>query len=153
MSIILITGSAGLIGSEAVEYFANFGYDIVGIDNNMRQCFFGADGDTNWNSQFLSNKFFKKYTHYNIDIRDNNKINQLFKKYSNNIKLSSSLQPIHLMIGQQKNLKLTHPFQNGIPEQMNVDQCLHSLFGASKLAADILVQEYGKYFDLQKACL
>ncbi|WHX98462.1 hypothetical protein [Neobacillus sp. DY30] len=58
MSIILITGSERLIGSEAVEFFANFGYDIVGIDNNMRQYFFGADGDTNWKSQFLGNEFF-----------------------------------------------------------------------------------------------
>ena len=207
MSIVLITGSAGLIGSEAVEFFACLGYEIVGIDNNMRQYFFGTDGDTEWNSQLLSKKLKKQYTHYNIDIRDSHKINQVFQKYSDNIKLivHTAAQPSHdwaakepqldfginangtlnlleamrhycpnsvfvfmstnKVYGDQPNrlphieketrweIDPTHPHQKGIPEQMNIDQCLHSLFGASKLAADILVQEYGKYFNLQTACL
>lgn len=47
----------------------------------------------------------------------------------------------------------THPwFAHGIPESMSVDSCLHSLFGVSKLSADMLVQEYGRYFGLRTAC-
>ncbi|WHX98458.1 NAD-dependent epimerase/dehydratase family protein [Neobacillus sp. DY30] len=207
MSVVLITGSAGLIGSEAVEFFANLGYEIVGIDNNMRQYFFGIDGDTEWNSELLSKKFKKQYTHYSIDIRNSDKINQVFEKYSNDIKLivHTAAQPSHdwaakepqldfginangtlnlleamrhncpnsvfvfmstnKVYGDQPNrlplleqetrweIDHTHSFENGIPETMDIDQCMHSLFGASKLAADILVQEYGKYFKLQTTCL
>tara|TARA_B110000971_G_scaffold219468_1_gene260682 strand:+ start:1863 stop:2021 length:159 start_codon:yes stop_codon:yes gene_type:complete len=48
MSITLITGSCGLIGSESAYFFASKGFDIVGIDNNLRQFFFGKDGSTIW---------------------------------------------------------------------------------------------------------
>ena len=80
MSIVLITGSCGLVGSESVEYFSNKGFDIIGIDNNLRRFFFGKDGDTNWVKKKLKTKF-KNYKHFNLDIRSKDQIENIFKKY------------------------------------------------------------------------
>ncbi|MDG4656627.1 NAD-dependent epimerase/dehydratase family protein [Ectobacillus antri] len=203
MSVVLVTGAAGLIGSEAVEFFIMQGFDVVGIDNNMRQMFFGDEGTTVWNSERLKKVYQQKYTHLDADIRDKGQINQIFSKYKENIVLiiHTAAQPSHdwavrdpytdfsvnangtlnlleamrvycpeavfiftstnKVYGDRPNtlpfvemenrweISPTHVYVDGIREDMSVDQCLHSLFGSSKLAADILVQEYGRYFNFK----
>ena len=96
MSIALISGSCGLVGSESVEFFAKKGFDVVGIDNNLRELFFGKDGSTIWQRNKLK-KSNKKYTHFNTDIRNYNNLEKIFKKYKKNIKIiiHSAAQPSH----------------------------------------------------------
>ncbi|MFH1191705.1 MAG: NAD-dependent epimerase/dehydratase family protein [Candidatus Omnitrophota bacterium] len=202
MSVAIVTGSCGLVGSETVSFFAAKGFDIVGIDNNMRKSFFGADGSTLWNKQRLQ-KQHKNYRHYSVDIRNRSKINSIFKKFHKDIALivHAAAQPSHdwaakdpkvdfsvnatgtlvllealrqfcpravfiftstnkvygdtpnrlPLIENEKRFEISsdHQYFNGIDETMSVDNCLHSVFGASKLAADIMTQEYGKYFHLK----
>lgn len=205
MDICLITGSAGLIGSEAVEFLYNKFDKIIGIDNNMRQDFFGASASTLWNQKRLENTI-ENYTHYSVDIRDKQEIEKIFQEYGSDIKLiiHTAAQPSHdwavndpytdfsvnangtlvllettrhysknavfiftstnKVYGDTPNfLPLVeletrwelatshHYYEYGIDESMSIDQSKHSLFGASKVAADILVQEYGKYFDMHTA--
>src|SRR5688572_9479447 len=205
MKIILVTGSAGLIGSEAVRLFCERGFTVVGIDNDMRRVFFGDDASTKWNQLRLLETYGENYIHHNIDIRDNKAINQLFETYGTDIELiiHTAAQPSHdwaardpytdftvnangtlvllenmrqicpaavfifcstnKVYGDTPNdlplieqelrweIEEAHPFRGGIDETMSIDRCKHSLFGASKLAADILVQEYGRYFNLKTA--
>jgi CDP-paratose 2-epimerase len=205
MSVAIITGSAGLIGSEAVTYFANQGMDIVGIDNDMRRYFFGDEASTQWNRQRLESEV-RQYKHYEVDIRDREAIERIFAHYGNHIRLviHTAAQPSHdwaarepitdfsvnatgtlyllettrryapaavfiflstnKVYGDTPNrlplvehelrweVDPSHPYANGISEDMPIDQSLHSLFGASKLAADVLVQEYGRYFGMYTAC-
>jgi len=205
MSIVMITGSAGLIGSEAVEFYAGLGYKVVGIDNNMRQIFFGEEGSTLWNRRHLENTYGNKYEHHDIDIRDSESINKVFATYQKDIALiiHTAAQPSHdwaardplvdfgvnangtlnlleamrqhcpeavfiftstnKVYGDNPNrlplvelekrweIEPTHEYAEGIRENLSVDQNMHSLFGASKLAADILVQEYGRYFNFKTA--
>jgi len=202
MSIVIVTGSCGLVGSETVSFFAAKGFEIVGIDNNLRKSFFGADGSIIWNKQRLQ-KQHKNYRHYSVDIRNQRKINSIFKKYSQDIALivHAAAQPSHdwaaknpktdfsvnatgtlvlleamrgfcpqavfiftstnkvygdtpnrlPLIEKDKRFELPsdHQYFNGIDETMSIDHCLHSVFGASKLAADIMTQEYGRYFGLK----
>jgi len=205
LSVVLITGSAGLIGSEATRFFHQQGFDIVGIDNNMRQYFFGADGSTTWNREQLE-AGLPKYQHRDIDIRDNRAIDALFAEYGKQIALviHTAAQPSHDWAAREPITDFTvnangtlnlleavrrfcpdaafiftstnkvygdapnelplvehetrweidqmHPYYEfGIDESLRIDQCKHSLFGASKVAGDILVQEYGRYFDLNTA--
>jgi CDP-paratose 2-epimerase len=199
MSVVIVTGSCGLIGSETVSFFAEKGFDIVGIDNNMRKTFFGADGSIPWNKKRLQN-LHKNYQHYSVGIRNQNKINSIFKKYKKDIALivHVAAQPSHdwavkdpmvdfgvnaqgtlIMLealrkfspqavfiytstskayGDSPNrlpfieeelrfdLPSDHRYYQGIDETMSIDGCLHSIFGASKIAADVMTQEYGKYF-------
>lgn len=202
MNIALITGSAGLIGSESVEFFSPKFDLIIGIDNNMRQYFFGADASTEWNRDRIQNEI-PNYKHYQADIRDYAVLEKIFAEYGNDIKLivHTAAQPSHdwaakepltdfsvNATGTMNMLELTrlycekavfiftstnkvygdtpnylplvelehrweidtnHPyFKNGIDESMSIDNTKHSLFGASKVAADILAQEYGKYFGM-----
>jgi CDP-paratose 2-epimerase len=96
MSIAVITGSSGLVGSESVKFFANKGFDVIGIDNNDRKFFFGNDGDTNWlKSNLLKN--FKKFTHYNTNIESYDSLKKIFKRYKKEIKIiiHSAAQPSH----------------------------------------------------------
>jgi CDP-paratose 2-epimerase len=206
MAIILVTGSAGLIGSEAVRFFCEKGFTVVGIDNNMRQVFFGEDASTEWNQQKLSKDYGSQYIHYSVDIRDNEAISAIFKTYSSDISLivHTAAQPSHdwaakdpymdfsvnangtlillentrqnspgavfifcstnKVYGDRPNslpliekelrweIDENHPYyERGIDELMSIDACKHSLFGASKVAADILVQEYGRYFEIKTA--
>jgi len=205
MQIALITGSSGLIGSEAAEFFSGKGFQIVGIDNDMRSYFFGKEASTAWNTDSLKQKI-KGYTHIDIDIRNKEELEKVFKKYSTDIQLiiHSAAQPSHdwaakepftdFTINADGTLNLLemtrahcpeaififtstnkvygdlpnslpliekdtrweisqeHPFYNGIDESMSIDQSKHSLFGASKVAADILVQEYGRYFGMKTVC-
>jgi len=96
MSVVIITGSSGLVGSEAVNFFCDKGFDVIGIDNNLRKFFFGAEGSTIWikNKLIKRNKNFKSY---NIDIRNNDNLIKIFKKYSKKISLiiHCAAQPSH----------------------------------------------------------
>ena len=96
MSVALITGSCGLVGSESVLFFSKKGFDIVGIDNNSRKFFFGRDGDIEWVKKSLK-KSINKYYHYNIDIRNYDSLKKVFLKYKNKIKIiiHCAAQPSH----------------------------------------------------------
>ena len=96
MSVVIITGSSGLVGSESVEFFCKKGFDVVGIDNNLRNHFFGKDGSTIWVKKKLLNKH-KNFKSNNIDIRNFNSIEKIFKKYKKNISLiiHCAAQPSH----------------------------------------------------------
>lgn len=206
MSIVLVTGSAGLIGSESVKFFCERGYSVVGIDNDMRQVFFGKEASTEWNRDRLLQDYRDKYKHHSVDIRDHEAISQIFKTYNKEIVLviHTAAQPSHdwaasdpytdftvnangtlvLLENTRQNcpdaafifcstnkvygdtpnflplfeqemrweIDSNHPYYQGIDETMSIDNCKHSLFGASKVAADVLVQEYGRYFDIKTAC-
>ena len=96
MSIALITGSCGLVGSESAIFFSKKGFDIVGIDNNARKFFFGKDGDISWVKRKL-NKSLKKYSHYSTDIRNYESLKKIFLKYKKSIKIiiHCAAQPSH----------------------------------------------------------
>lgn len=203
--IAIITGSSGLIGSEAVEFFSRKGYKVLGIDNDLRSYFFGSKASTAWNTQQLKNKI-QGFIHHNLDIRDYAGLEKIFKEYSSAIGLviHAAAQPSHdwaakepltdftvnangtlnlLELTRQYSPKAVfiftstnkvygdlpnylplveeetryeidrnHPYAQGIDESMSIDQSKHSLFGASKAAADILVQEYGRYFGMNTVC-
>ena len=205
MSVALVTGSAGLIGSEAVRHFASLGMTVVGIDNDMRKEFFGEEASTAWNRATLVSEV-SNYIHEDFDIRDYTSVENLFKKYGKDISLiiHTAAQPSHdwaardpftdftvnangtlnmlqaardycpeapfiftstnkvygdlpnsLPLNEQElrwEIDASHRYHKGIAEDMSIDQSKHSLFGASKVAADVLVQEYGRYFDMNTAC-
>jgi len=203
MSVAIVTGSSGLIGSETARFFHQKGLEVGGIDNNMREYFFGADGSTDWNTRLLKQSL-KNFKHYSIDIRNQTEIFDIFKSYGNNIQVivHAAAQPSHDWAAREPLTDFTvnangtlilleatrlfcpdatfiftstnkvygdapnqlplvehetrwevaesHPFfEYGIDESMTIDQSKHSLFGVSKVAADVLVQEYGRYFDLK----
>lgn len=203
MEIAIVTGSAGLIGSEAVKFMSQNKIKVVGIDNDMRKKFFGVEASTKWKSKELKRKY-KDYEHYSVDIRDVDKLENIFKEYNTDIKmvLHAAAQPSHDWAaiepitdfginanGTHNLLELTKKYCSnavflflstnkvygdtpnrlplvekdtrweineshryhkfGIDEHMSVDQTKHSLFGVSKLSADLLVQEYGRYFGLR----
>ncbi len=204
MSIALVTGSAGLIGSETCQHYHAEGFDIVGVDNDMRARFFGIEASTAISRTKLE-KNLKNYRHEAVDIRDNDAVDQLFKKLGASIKvvIHTAAQPSHDWAAREphtdfsvnavgtlnlleatrrhcseavfiftstnkvygdtpnrlplRELALrweidpTHPYHEGIDETMSIDQTKHSLFGASKVAADVLVQEYGRYFGMKTA--
>ncbi len=196
---VLVTGSAGLIGSEAVEWFDGLGFDVHGVDNNMRASFFGPSGDTTWNRQRLE-AVCKRYTHHDIDIRDREGIDDLFRAGAFDLVIHAAAQPSHDLaasrpfddfdvnaVGTLNLLEAARrhtpdavfitvstnkvygdnpnrvplveletrydyadpAFEQGIDESMSIEGCLHSLFGASKVAGDVLTQEYGRYFGLR----
>jgi CDP-paratose 2-epimerase len=204
MSICLVTGAAGLVGSESVRYFAQKRFTVVGIDNDMRQYFFGEGASTDWNRKRLEEDI-PTYKHYTADIREAEAIEPIFQAYGTDIKLiiHTAAQPSHdwaardpfvdfsvnangtlillemtrrhcpdavfiftstnKVYGDRPNqlplkeedlrweIDPSHPYANGINELMSIDQTKHSLFGASKVAADVVVQEYGRYFDMKTA--
>jgi len=203
MSYVLITGSGGLIGSEAVSYFCKKGFDVVGIDNDMRSYFFGDNASTIWRTNELIEKFNHSYVHFNVDIRNSEDIEKIFKDYEFDLIIHSAAQPSHDWAAKEpytdfsvnangtlvllENFRLyaptavfiftstnkvygdtpnklplieletryeidnNHKYYRGIDESMSIDNCKHSLFGVSKVASDIMVQEYGKYFGLKTA--
>ena len=206
MSVAMVTGSAGLIGSQAVRHFARLGLDVVGIDNDMRSRFFGHEASTAWNVRRLSADLGSVYTHHDVDIRDRDTLTAVFRKYGRDIAvvIHTAAQPSHdwaardplldfdinavgtlnvlqnvrehcadaplihcstnKVYGDRPNslplveretrweIAEDHRYAAGIREDMSIDACLHSVFGASKVAADIMVQEYGRYFGLRTAC-
>lgn len=200
---ILVTGSHGLIGSEAVRHFAGQGHEVIGIDNNMRAEFFGPEGDTGWCKDLLVAEF-PSYKPLALDIRDREKVLSLFESEAFDATFHCAAQPSHdkaaqipfkdfdvnavgtlnlLEANRQHSLEspfvfmstnkvygdapndlelietekrwdyADEAFRNGISETFRIDQSKHSLFGASKVAADVMVQEYGRYFDMPTCCL
>ncbi len=199
---ILITGSSGLIGSECVTYFDAHGWQVHGLDNNMRQTFFGSEGDTRWNLERLKRET-KNFQCHALDIRDRQVVLDLVESLKPNAVLHCAAQPSHdlaakiplddfdvnaagtinlleatrrsspeasfvfistnKVYGDRPNelplreLETRFDYaeehqQHGISETTPTDQCLHSIFGASKVAADIMVQEYGRYFGMNTVC-
>ncbi|MFO0805458.1 MAG: NAD-dependent epimerase/dehydratase family protein [Gemmataceae bacterium] len=203
MSVAIVTGSAGLIGSEASRHFAGLGLDIVGIDNDMRSRFFGPEASTAHQRERLRRELSPWYRHVDADIRDADRIATLFEEYGKHVSLviHTAAQPSHdwaarephtdfsvNAVGTLNLLEATrrhapnavflftstnkvygdtpnrlplveretrweidpnHTYAGGIREDMSIDQSMHSLFGASKVAADVLVQEYGRYFGMR----
>jgi CDP-paratose 2-epimerase len=205
MSIAIVTGSSGLIGSETVRFLHEKGMDVVGIDNNLREYFFGRDGSTDWNRAELE-RTVPGYRHHALDIRDQEGIFSLFRDLGAQVSLvvHTAAQPSHDWAAKEPFTDFTvnangtlilleatrlfapeavfiftstnkvygdnpnrlplvererrwevdpsHPYaEHGIDEGMSLDQTKHSLFGASKVAADVLVQEYGQYFGMKTA--
>ena len=95
MKKILITGSSGLVGAEAVRFYCKKGYEVHGIDNDMRKYFFGNEASTSWVRNELIAEFQHNYHHHNIDIRDEEKIETLFKSNSFDLIIHSAAQPSH----------------------------------------------------------
>lgn len=195
---VLVTGSSGLIGSEAVLHFDRDGHQVFGIDNNLRREFFGPAGDTTWNLESLK-KNTRQFTHLNLDIRDREKILALFQQERFDLIIHCAAQPSHdkakeipfvdfdvnavgtlnlLEATRQSNRDAVFIFMStnkvygdapnelpltelatrwdyarpedfhGIREDCRIDRTMHSLFGASKTAADVVAQEYGRYFGM-----
>lgn len=196
---ILVTGSSGLIGSEAVAHFDGLGHEVVGVDNNMRRVFFGEAGDTLWNLARLKDAT-KRFTHVALDIRERVGIEQLFSAHCFDLIVHCAAQPSHdkardiplldfevnalgtinlleatrqhcreavfvflstnKVYGDAPNEIPMHELATrwdyarpedfeGVAETCRIDQTLHSLFGASKAAADLVAQEYGRYFGMK----
>ena len=205
MSVALVSGSAGLIGSETVKWFHSQGFDVAGIDNDMRSHFFGQQASTTPTRRSLE-QTLPRYRHHDADIRDPEAVRAIFSRFGAEIKVvvHTAAQPSHdwaardpfmdfgvnaggtlnlleqtrafcpeavfiftstnkvygdtpnrLPLEEQQSrweLPASHPTFVGIDEQMSIDQTKHSLFGASKVAADVLVQEYGRYFGMRTVC-
>jgi len=202
-STLLVTGSAGLIGSETVRHFSALGWKVYGIDNNMRADFFGPDGDTTWNLRRLQQDL-PGYRHLAVDIRDRAAILGVLEDTPADLIVHAAAQPSHDLAasrpfddfdvnagGTLNLLEATRRFRpaatfcftstnkvygdapnelplveldtrweyaraedfNGIAETCRIDQSKHSLFGASKVSADVMVQEYGRYFGMKTMCL
>lgn len=192
-----------MIGSESVAFLADKFDWVIGVDNNLRQYFFGEDGNTAWNRNRIEDAY-SNYKHYNADIREVSQLEPIFKEYGADIKLivHTAAQPSHdwaarepftdfgvNAVGTINMLEMTrlncpeavfiftstnkvygdnpnhlplveletryeiaedHPYyENGIDELHSIDQTKHSIFGASKVAADVMVQEYGRYFGMK----
>jgi CDP-paratose 2-epimerase len=203
MKRLLVTGSAGLIGSEICLFFAQRGYEIHGIDNNQRASFFGAQGDTSWNLRRLQRRI-GGYRHNEVDIRDRAGIARCLNALRPDAIVHTAAQPSHDLAAQipfddfdtnavgtvnlleaarqacpeapfvhmstnkvygdrPNHIPMVESptrweyadeaFEHGISEDFPIDQSMHSLFGASKVAADVMVQEYGRYFSMPTCCL
>ena len=203
MKTILVTGSSGLIGSEAVEHFDRKGRTVHGLDNNMRRIFFGEAGDTTWNLDRLR-KVTKRFIHHQIDVRDRSAIEELFRAQHFDLIVHCAAQPSHdkakeiptldfevNALGTVNLLECTRLYApeavfvflstnkvygdspneiplkelesrweyaraedfDGVDENCRIDRTLHSLFGASKASADLMAQEYGRYFGMNVGIL
>ena len=206
MSVALVTGSAGLVGSASVRFLAKKKFDrIIGLDNDMRKYFFGREASTRWNLKKIREEV-PNYLHHGLDIRNRRGVEKIFAEHGSDIRLiiHTAAQPSHdwasrepfsdftinangtlvllemmrlhapkavfiftstnKVYGDNPNflpfreletrweIEAGHPYAGGIDETMSIDRTMHSLFGASKVAADVLVQEYGRYFGLKTAC-
>jgi CDP-paratose 2-epimerase len=199
MKKVLLTGAGGLIGSEAVRFFAGKGFDVTGLDNDMRSYFFGPDGSTKKGLSELEHTY-KTFKAINLDIRDQKALEAIFRASKFDLIIHTAAQPSHdwaarepftdfavnangtlnmleyyrryspeatfiftstnKVYGDTPNhlplvefekrweIEQGHRYQTGIDESMSIDNSLHSIFGASKVAADVMVQEYGNYFGL-----
>jgi CDP-paratose 2-epimerase len=206
MPVAIVTGSGGLIGSESVQHFVEAGYDVIGLENDMRARFFGSDASTARTSAALLQRYPDQFRSVDIDIRDAEGIARVFAERSGEVELviHTAAQPSHdwaasdpqmdfgvnangtlnlleatrshapdatfifcstnKVYGDRPNslplvegptrleLPEDHPFYGGIDTSMSIDASTHSLFGVSKAAADLLVQEYGRYFDMPTVC-
>jgi CDP-paratose 2-epimerase len=200
---LLVTGSSGLIGSEVVSYFASTGWEVHGVDNNMRADFFGPQGDTRWNLGRLKDAY-PGFHHHEVDIRNRAIVLELLRTVRPTATVHTAAQPSHDLAASrpfddfdvnavgtlnlleasrlacpeapfvhmstnkvygdapneitlkelEKRWDYADPaYADGIPETFRIDQSKHSLFGASKVAADVMVQEYGRYFGMPTCCL
>jgi CDP-paratose 2-epimerase len=206
VSVALITGSGGLIGSEASRHFAELGMDVVGIDNDMRRTFFGEEASTAWNVRRLQRSLGRRYRHHDLDVRDRGAVAALARRYGRDVALviHAAAQPSHdwaardpftdfdvnaggtlavleatrrhcpdavfvftstnkvygdapnrlplVELDTRYEIDPDHTYAGGIREDMPIDRSLHSVFGASKVAADVMVQEYGRYFGMPTVC-
>jgi len=203
MKKLLVTGAAGLIGSEVVDYFSNHDWQIQGVDNNMRADFFGPKGDTTWNTKRMEERY-PNYSCVDVDIRDRKSVADLIQTFKPDALVHTAAQPSHDLAASRpfddfdvnavgtlnlleavrqysteipfahlstnkvygdapNNLPLKEldtrwdydsaEYTDGIKESFTIDQSKHSVFGASKAAADIMVQEYGRYFGMPTCCL
>ena len=203
MNKLLVTGSSGLIGSEVVTFFCGDGWEVHGVDNNMRKDFFGAHGDTSWNRNRLQEQF-KNFRHHEVEIRDRSRVLDVVGTIKPNAIVHTAAQPSHdlaalrpfddfdvnavgtlnlleaarrscpdapfvhmstnKVYGDAPNrLNLTEKetrwdyadpeYADGIKETFSIDNSMHSIFGASKVAADVMAQEYGRYFQMPTCCL
>jgi CDP-paratose 2-epimerase len=197
-----VTGASGLIGSEAVLHFDALGVEVLGIDNNLRADFFGAQGDTGWNLERVKAQT-SRFRHFSFDIRDRGQVLAFLEEHRPEAVIHCAAQPSHDLAARRpfddfdvnavgtlnllegmRRYAAESPFvfmstnkvygdapneiplverelryeyalaENyaGVDETCRIDRCLHSLFGASKAAADLLVQEYGKYFSMPTVC-
>ena len=198
-----MTGSSGLIGSEVVKFFCEHDFNVYGIDNNMRQIFFGKKGSTEFNRKRLE-KTYKNFQNYNIDIRDQKKIIEIVKIINPLAIVHTAAQPSHdkaasiphldFQVNAMGTLNLLDAvreysrdsifihlstnkvygdnpnnidmkelenrwefvgkyYKKGIDESISIDNTTHSLFGVSKASSDLMVQEYGRYFNIKTCCL
>jgi CDP-paratose 2-epimerase len=206
MRTAIVTGSGGLIGSESVQHFVEAGYDVIGLENDMRARFFGPSASTAGTTSRLLRSVGDSFRSLEIDIRDTDAVEAVFKQAGSSLDLviHTAAQPSHdwaasdpqtdftinangtlnLLdatrrhapsasfifcstnkvygdlpnhlplhdIGRRLELPVEHPYFKGIDTSMSIDASTHSLFGVSKAAADLLVQEYGRYFDLPTVC-
>ncbi len=206
MPIAIVTGSGGLIGSESARFFGQQGFDVVGLDNDMRAYFFGVEASTKPSSKRLADELGESFRAIDLDIRNREGVDRLFAEHKSQIELivHTAAQPSHdwaarephtdfsvnavgtlnllqaarehcpsatfiftstnKVYGDRPNylplveldtrweLPEDHEWFGGIPVDMSIDRCTHSVFGASKVAADIMVQEYGRYFDMPTVC-
>ncbi len=206
MPTAIVTGSGGLIGSESVSHFVKAGYEVIGLENDMRARFFGPNASTAHTTRTLAERYAEGFRSLEIDIRDADALLQLFGERAGEIELviHTAAQPSHdwaasdpqtdfgvnangtlnlleatrrhapsatfvfcstnkvygdlpnglPLIEQEKRLELPedHRYYGGIDTSMSIDASTHSLFGVSKAAADLLAQEYGRYFDMPTVC-
>lgn len=205
MSVVVVTGSAGLVGSEASRRFHSEGLDVVGIDNGMRSYFFGEEASTTTTRLKLEDEL-RNYRHEDLDIRNRTAIDEVFRRLGESVVavIHAAAQPSHdwaarnphvdfeinamgtlnmleavrqycpraafiftstnkvygdapndlplVEEGTRWEIEEGHRYEQGIDESMSIDQSKHSIFGASKLAADAMVQEYGRYFEMNTVC-
>ncbi len=206
MPTAIVTGSGGLIGSESVQHFVQAGYDVIGLENDMRARFFGPSASTRHTSQRLVRTLGDSFRWLEIDIRDNDAVDRAFADVAGSLELviHTAAQPSHdwaardphtdfsvnangtlnlleatrrhapaatfifcstnkvygdlpnhlPLVEQETRLELPedHRYYRGIDTTMSIDASTHSLFGVSKVAADLLVQEYGRYFGMPTVC-
>ena len=204
MPTAIVTGSGGLIGSESVRYFVERGFDVIGLENDMRAAFFGAEASTRPVSERLAETFESEFRWLDVDIRDAGAVTRVFADARPELVIHTAAQPSHdwaasdpqtdfgvnangtlnLLeaarhhapdaafvfcstnkvygdlpnhlpleeLEQRLELPREHPYYGGIDTSMSIDASMHSLFGVSKAAADLMVQEYGRYFDLPTVC-
>jgi CDP-paratose 2-epimerase len=202
----IVTGSGGLVGSESVQYFVEAGYDVVGLENDMRAEFFGPSASTAPTTERLRNTLGPSFRSIELDIRDAEGVERVFSRYAPSLELviHTAAQPSHdwaasnpqldfavnangtlnmleatrrhapsatfvfcstnkvygdlpnrlplVDAGTRLELPAHHRYAGGIDTSMSIDASTHSLFGVSKAAADLLVQEYGRYFDMPTVC-
>jgi CDP-paratose 2-epimerase len=206
MPTAIVTGSGGLIGSESVARLIAEGFDVVGLENDMRAEFFGPDASTSSTTQRLIDTYAGEFRNVELDIRDTAGVDRVFAEHASDLALvvHTAAQPSHDWAARAPHVDFTvnangtlnllesarnhapgasfvfcstnkvygdlpnalplietderlelpqdHRYWRGIDTTMSIDRSTHSLFGASKAAADLLVQEYGRYFDMPTVC-
>ena len=206
MPTAIITGSGGLIGSASVRHFVELGYDVIGLENDMRSRFFGPEASTAGTTEQLCQELGGDFRSLEIDIRDRYAVERVFRDNAQQLELvvHTAAQPSHdwaasaphvdfgvnaggtlnlleatrtycpdatfiftstnkvygdtpnrlplVELEERLELPVDHPYYDGIPTSMSIDDCMHSLFGVSKASADLMVQEYGRYFEMPTVC-